>query len=73
SLFWTALIIKLIEQAKFIEAIKLILLMPDDAEAKVLWKLLAEASSAKEQFQIAEYAWTRAAGIRIRMTLVPKP
>lgn len=66
-------IIKLIEKAKFMEAINLILLMPDDAEAKVLWKNLAEASSAREQFQIAEYAWTRAAGIRIRMSLIPKP
>lgn len=66
-------IIKLIEEAKFMEAINLILSLPDDSEAKALWKNLAEASSAREQFQISEYAWTRAAGIRIRMSLIPKP
>lgn len=66
-------IIKLIEEAKFMEAINLILSLPDDSDTKALWKDLAEASSAREQFQIAEYAWTRAAGIRIRMSLIPKP
>lgn len=65
-------IIKLIEEAKFMEAINLILSLPDNAETKALWKALAEASSEEKQFQISEYAWTRAVGVRIRMNLILK-
>ncbi len=63
----------MIAEAEFMKAIPLIRSLPEDDAARSLWKLLAEASSEKEQFQISEYAWTRVAGMRIRMTLVPKP
>jgi hypothetical protein len=66
-------IIKLIEETKFMEAVNLLLALPEDyPETKALWKALAEASAREEKFQISEYAWTRCAGIRIRMTLIPK-
>jgi hypothetical protein len=66
-------IVKLIAEAEFMKAIHLILSIPEDDTARSLWKLLAEASSDRRDFQVGEYAWTRAAGKRIRMNLILKP
>ncbi|MDO9509611.1 MAG: hypothetical protein Q7I97_09810 [Thermovirgaceae bacterium] len=66
-------IIKLIEEAKFMDAVRRILSLPDNAQTKGLCKSLAEVSGVREQFQIREYAWTRAVRLRVRMNLILKP
>jgi len=66
-------IIKLIAEAEFMKAIHLIRSLPEDDAARSMWKLLAEASSDGGEFQVSEYAWTRAAGLRIRMNLILRP
>jgi len=42
---------------------------PDNCEYSHLWRMIGDHASERLMFQIAEYAYTRAYGPRIRMNL----